>query len=66
VNSPLVLVNTLILTKALEIIRLNITMQPLIQGIFSQIDSSPYFPESFCDISCMRFFYKTKSVISCK
>ena len=52
---------------AREITRLDITMQPLIQDIFSQIiDSFPYFPERFCDFSCMRFPFKTKSVISCK
>ena len=50
-----------------EVTRLDITMQPLIQDIFSQIiDSSHYFPERFCDFSCMRFPFKTKSVISCK
>ena len=44
-----------------EITRLDITMQPLIQDIFSQIiDSSPYFPKRFCDFSCMRFPFKTK------
>ena len=36
-------------------------MQSLIQDIFSQIiDSSAYFPEKFCDLSCMRFPFKTK------
>ena len=36
-------------------------MQPLIQDIFSHIiGSSPYFPERFCDFSCMRFLFKTK------
>ena len=40
-------------------------MQPLIQDIFPQIiDSSPYFPERFCDFSCMRFPFKTKSHIN--
>ena len=38
--------------KALEITRLNITMQSLIQSILSQIiDSCFYFPERFCDFS---------------
>ena len=44
-----------------EITRLDITMQPLILDIFSQIiDSSPYFPERFRDFFCMRFPFKTK------
>ena len=53
-------------TKALnrEITGLDITMQPLIQDIFSQIiDSSPYFPERLCDFSCMRFPFKTKQKV---
>ena len=39
-------------------------MQPLIQEIFSQIiDSSPYLPERFCDISCRKFPFKKKSYL---
>ena len=37
-----------------EITRLDLTIQPLIHDIFSQIiDSSPCFPERFRDLSCM-------------
>ena len=52
--------------KALErlLLRLDITMQPLIQDIFSQvIDSSPFFPVRFCDFSCMRLPFKTKQKV---
>ena len=39
-------------------------MQPLVQDIFSQIiDSTPCFPERFCDFSCMRFPFKTKQKV---
>ena len=39
-------------SKALEITRLDLTMQPLIQPILPQIiDSSFYFPERFRDFS---------------
>ena len=48
-----------------EITRLDITMKPLMQDIISQIiDSSSNFPESFCDLSCMRFPFKTKQKVS--
>ena len=54
----------LLFVKALEITRLDITMQPLLQDIFSQlIASSPYFPERFCDFSCIRFPFKTKQKV---
>ena len=54
----------LLLVKVLEINRLDITMQPLLQDIFSQfIASSPYFPKRFCDFSCMRFSFKTKQKV---
>ena len=44
-----------------EITRLDITMQKLIQDIFSQIiDSCCYFPERFCDFSCNKLLFKTK------
>ena len=34
------------------------------QDIFSQIiDSSPYFPERFCDFSCKKFPFKTKQKV---
>ena len=42
-----------------EITRLDLTIQPLIQDILSQIiDSSPGFPERFRDSSCMKFPFK--------
>ena len=47
-----------------EITRLDLTMQPLIQDILSQIiDSSPCCPERFRDFSCMRFPFKTKQKV---
>ena len=52
---------------AAVITMLDIAMQPFIQEISSQIiDSSPYFPERFCDFSCMRIPDETKSAISCR
>ena len=43
------------------ITRLDITMQLLIQDIFSQIiDSSPQLPERLRDFSCRKFPFKTK------
>jgi hypothetical protein len=43
---------------------LDLTMQPLIQDILSQIiDSSPCCPERFRDFSCMRFPFKTKQKV---
>ena len=48
-----------------EITRLDTTMQLLIQDILSKIiDSSLYFPDRFCDFSCMRIPFKIKC--SCK
>ena len=42
-----------------EIIRLDITMQSLIQDIFSQIiDCCLHFPEKFCDFSCNELNFK--------
>ena len=54
----------LLIIKAREITRLDLTMQPLIQDILSQIiDSSPCCPERFRDFSCMRFPFKTKQKV---
>ena len=51
-------------SKALEITRLDLTMQPLIHPILSQIiDSSPCCPERFRDFSCMRFPFRTKQKV---
>ena len=44
--------------------RLDLTIQPLIQDISSQIiDSSPCFSERFRDFSCMKFPFKTKQKV---
>ena len=56
-------------TKVLarEITRLDVTMQPLIQDILSEIiDSSPCFPERWFLLHEIPIQNKTKSVISCK
>ena len=52
--------------KALERLQgwIYVTMQPLIQAIFSQIiDSSSYFPARFCDFSWMSFPFKKKKIL---